>query len=140
MAFARHTGVSPRGRLWTKKISVGSLWAPGPAQPPLRPIAISTHLRRIPGTPALIYIVPGRDTSSLFGNVPRKGVSTLLPEVNFSLRFHSVNTSQRSIILNTRSSSSFFRTLIEANSHYCTLSESNFLSLSFVSLPPLMHT
>lgn len=47
-------------------------------------ITISAHLRHIPLTPALIYIIPGRDTSGLFGNVLRKRDSTPLPELNFS--------------------------------------------------------
>lgn len=78
-------------------VSVGP--RPYPAPLTAEMITISTHLRHIPGTPALIYIIPSRGTSSLFGNVPRKRVFTPLPQVNFSLGFRHVNTSQRSLIL-----------------------------------------
>lgn len=79
-------------------VSVGP--RPCPASLTAEMITISAHLRHIPRTPALICIIPSRGTSSLFGNVPRKRVSTPLSEVKFSLRFRHVNTSQRSFILN----------------------------------------
>lgn len=95
-----HTG-NPKGYLCTKMVSL----------PETRPaflragmITISAHLRHIPLTPVLIYIIPGGDASGLFGNVPRKRDSTPLPELNFSsgyfLRFCHLNSSQRSLISN----------------------------------------
>lgn len=109
-------------------------------------IIISARPKHIPHTPALVYIIPSRGTSSLFGNVPRKRVSIPLPEVNFFLRFRHVDTSQRSLILSHMLTQLILRTLFQVYGlilgfvlDYILLKKQSPVTF-FVQHPHLMHT